>query len=89
MILMVQPMNWGISVRDWLLAISLGLLIGVGNLALLAAYASDGKASIITPLSGLYPLITVPLAVILFHESITMRELCGTGLALLSVGAVF
>src|SRR5207248_2808251 len=39
--------------RGVILALLLGLSLALGNLACLLAYASDGKASIITPLSGL------------------------------------
>ena len=42
--------------------------------AVLAAYARGGQAALIAPLSNLYPVISVPLAVLLLHETIGMRE---------------
>jgi uncharacterized membrane protein len=49
------------------------VLIGVGGLALFAAYR-DGKASIVTALYALYPALTVALAVPLFRESLDLRK---------------
>jgi drug/metabolite transporter (DMT)-like permease len=56
----------------------------LGNLSLLAAFRSGGKASIVTPLSGLYPVVTIPLAIILFQESVGLREWAGIALALVA-----
>jgi len=65
----IEPINWHISGKAWGIAIAFGALIGVGGLALFAAYR-DGKASIVTALYSLYPALTVLLAVPIFHEQI-------------------
>ena len=62
-----------------------GFLLGLGNLTLLAAYASQGKASIITPLSSLYPMVTVLMAVLFLRERVQGFEALGI---LLSLSAV-
>lgn len=77
-----------LSLAVWLSALGLGLLLGLGNLTLLAAYASDGKASIITPLAGLYPIVTIPLAIVFLGERVLPREWVGIALSLVAVVAM-
>jgi hypothetical protein len=48
----------------------------------LAAYRNEGKALIVTPLCGLYPLVTIPLAVVVLGEQVTSWEWVGIALAL-------
>lgn len=74
--------------RIWILVLALGFFLAFGNLAILAAFARGGQAAVITPLSGLYPLISVPVAVALFHEPLAGREFAGIILALASVAAL-
>jgi len=62
-----------LTARGWILSLILGALIGVGGLALFAAYR-DGKASIVTALYALYPALTVALAVPLFREPLDLRK---------------
>lgn len=83
-----SPMPHQLSLSVWLWALSVGFLLGMGNLTLLAAYAADGKASIITPLSGLYPAVTVPLAILFLGERVLPREWAGIALSLLGVAAM-
>jgi transporter family protein len=85
-ILAIERPGWSLPARDWLLVTLLGGAYGLGNLSLLAAYGHQGKASIVTPLSGLYPIVTVPLAMIFFGEAVGAREWLGIALAL-SAGA--
>ena len=59
-----------------------GLCGSVGNLALFASLASGGDASTVLPLSGVYPLVTVVLAVIILRERLNGIQLVGMGLAL-------
>ena len=47
-----------------------GIFNGLGFLSLLAAMRHGGKASVVEPLSGLYPVFVVLLAPVLLHESI-------------------
>ncbi|MFN0126143.1 MAG: DMT family transporter [Verrucomicrobiales bacterium] len=82
------PWPGAIEPRVWLLAGTLGFFIAFGNLAVLAAYARGGQASVIAPMSNLYPVISVPLAVLWFHESVGPRESLAITTALASVAAL-
>ena len=67
-----------------------GLLCALGCLGLFAAMKSGGKASIVGPLSALYPVIVVILSPFVLHESITALQgvgvLCGlVAVVLLSI----
>lgn len=77
-----------VSSRTWGLVIALGFFFGLGNYGILAAFAYGGKASVITPLSGLYPIVSIPLAIYLLHEHAGPREIAGITTALLSVVAL-
>jgi bacterial/archaeal transporter family protein len=68
--------------------VGLGFFFALGNLAILLAFARNGKASIITPLTALYPIVSIPLAIALFDEKISAREATGIFLALASVAAL-
>ncbi|MBM3834421.1 MAG: DMT family transporter [Verrucomicrobia bacterium] len=87
-IVATQSMNWSLSGKDWLCVILLGVLLGFGNLTLIAAYGSGGKASIVTPLASLYPIVTVPLAIGLLGERVSGREIAGIVLSLVGVIAL-
>jgi drug/metabolite transporter (DMT)-like permease len=84
-ILISNPLPPGISTRIWLLAIALGFTLALGNLTILLAFASGGNASIITPLAGLYSVVSIPIAILWFGERITGREAVGIALALTAV----
>ena len=64
------------------------LLFALGNLTLIYAYGTGGKAAIVTPLASLYSLVTIPLAVVLLHERISGREGLGIALAILAAVAL-
>lgn len=72
----------------WLAVLGMGFFLAFGNYAMLAAFAQGGKAAIIAPLGGLYPLLSVPAAVVIFHERIGPREIAGLVLAVLAVLAL-
>lgn len=82
------PWPEGLAPRAWLVVAGLGFFIAFGNLAVLAAYARGGKAAVIAPLSNLYPLISVPVAVLFLQERIGGREWAGIGTALAAVAAL-
>lgn len=67
-------------------AIAGGLLNGLGVLATLAAYRRGGKASVVTPLAAIYPMVTVILAVVFLGEKLVGVQIAGIALAL--VGGV-
>lgn len=83
-----EPWPVQLTPRNWTLVLALGFFLAFGNLAVLAAYARGGKAAIIAPLTSLYPLISVPLAVLWLSERIGLRELIGILCALGSVAAL-
>lgn len=89
-ILIQSPLDYhGVTPRTWTLAIALGFFFALGNFAILAAFASQGgKASVISPLGGLYPLVSIPIAVLFLGESVSRREFVGIALAIASVCAL-
>jgi drug/metabolite transporter (DMT)-like permease len=90
LLMLNEPMTWSLPVSDWWLLGLLGFTYGLGNLTVLAAYRAEGEASIVTPLAGLYPVLTIPLAITLFDERIVTRQWLGIGLALVAfVGLVY
>jgi len=82
------PTPVGVAFRTWTLAIALGFTLALGTLALLVAFAKKGKASIITPLAGLYPVVSIPIAILFLNERIGPREALGILLALISAIAL-
>jgi transporter family protein len=82
----VFPINWHLPGTTWGLLLLLGLFFALGNLTLLYAYSTGGKAAIVTPLAGLYSLVTIPLAIALLGERISDRE--GVAILLALAGAV-
>ena len=61
-----------------------GVFTGLGLLAYFAALAR-GKASIVSPVTGLFPLLTVVLAFILLKERMNRVQMAGVALALTSI----
>lgn len=88
MIALWDPPPIRLSPYLWLLTALLGFTLAFGNLTILLAFASGGKASIISPMSGLYPLISAPIAILAFGEDVSLREWCGIILAMLAVVAI-
>jgi transporter family protein len=89
--LLLQPfLNTGIAVihySAWNLtwASLSGVLNALGAWALFAALKSGGKASIVAPLTALYPLIVIVLVPFVLHESITRLQGVGVVCALVAV----
>jgi bacterial/archaeal transporter family protein len=61
-----------------------GIFGGLGNVTFYLAL-SQGKASVIVPMIGLAPLITVILALVFLKESINRVQAVGVVLALISI----
>jgi uncharacterized membrane protein len=68
-----------------LYGVAIGILGGIGGLAFFAAYRTGGNTSAIAAATGMYPLITVVLAVLILHERLTWLHVLG----LLFAGAAF
>jgi uncharacterized membrane protein len=65
------------SVRGICFGIGVGVLGGIGGLAFFAAYRTGGNTSAIAAATGMYPLITVVLAVLILHEKLTWLHVLG------------
>jgi bacterial/archaeal transporter family protein len=62
-----------------------GVLGGTGNIAFYLALAKGGKASVVVPLAGLAPVVTVILALLLLKESLNRAQILGLLLAFISI----
>jgi transporter family protein len=69
-----QP--WGVGA-----ALGAGLAMAVGLLCFFEALAR-GPATVVVPLTALYPAITVLLSRVILQEALTLRHLAGLALAL-------
>ncbi len=87
-LLLIEPLKGMPSLRTWLLAAALGFFFGLGNFAILLAFARAGKASIIAPLAALYPLVSIPIAILFLGEKVSSREWIGIAIALIAVVAL-
>jgi bacterial/archaeal transporter family protein len=62
-----------------------GVLNALGAWTLFTALKSGGKASIVAPLTALYPLLVIMLVPFVLHESITRLQVVGVVCALIAV----
>jgi bacterial/archaeal transporter family protein len=69
-----DPLPSGISVTTWAIAAAIGFTLALGNLTILLAFESGGKASIIAPLCGLYPIVGIPIAMFARGDEVDGRE---------------
>jgi transporter family protein len=76
---------WHYSGWNLTWAVLSGVLNALGAWALFAAMKSGGKASIISPLTALYPVVVVLLVPFVLHESITLYQGVGVLCALTAV----
>jgi drug/metabolite transporter (DMT)-like permease len=83
--LIYEPLPAAVSPEVWMLVIGLGFALALGNFTILLAFASGGKASVITPLTGLYPLVSIPIAILALGETMNWRESLGVAFALAGV----
>lgn len=66
-------------------AILTGALAGAGNVAFYLALSAGGKASIVTPLTCLFPVVTVLLAYCTLRERVTSVQAAGLLISFLSI----
>jgi transporter family protein len=62
-----------------------GILGGVGNLAFFQALVKGGEASIVAPVTALFPMVTVLLAVVFLKERIGRTQWAGLTLAFVAI----
>jgi uncharacterized membrane protein len=72
------------SWKSLTLALLNGVFNGLGFLSLMAAMRNGGKASVVEPLSGLYPIFVVLLAPALLHENIKPIHALGVSCAIVA-----
>lgn len=73
------------STRSLAFTLISAVLNTLGAWALLAAMKNGGKASIVVPLTALYPLVVVVSAPVILHESLSLLQGLGILCALTSV----
>jgi bacterial/archaeal transporter family protein len=73
------------STHNLVWALLSGLFNALGAWALFAAMKSGGKASIVSPLTALYPLVVVLVAPLVLRESVTILQGVGVFCALVAV----
>jgi len=83
-LLVTATLNWHVSRMVFWLAVAGGTLNGLGALTSFKALESGGKASIVISLISLFPLVTVAFAVTVLHETLTVWQAAGVGLAIVA-----
>jgi transporter family protein len=61
-----------------------GFLGSAGTILFYAALGA-GKASLIVPLTALYPVVTVALSLLVLHETVTLKQVFGVALAIAAI----
>jgi bacterial/archaeal transporter family protein len=72
--------------RGTIWAFLTGIIGGVGNIAFFEALVKGGKASVVTPATALFPMVTVVLALIFLKERLGRVQIAGLVLAF---GAIY
>jgi transporter family protein len=62
-----------------------GILGGVGNIAFFRALVVGGQASVVVPVTALFPLVTVILALAVLRERLGLLQKIGLALALIAI----
>lgn len=62
-----------------------GILGGVGNIFFFQALVKGGEASIVAPVTALFPMVTVLLAVIVLRERMGRAQWAGLALAFVAI----
>jgi drug/metabolite transporter (DMT)-like permease len=68
--------------RGFWIAFASGAITSLGNVACYQALAMGGKAAAVIPLTALYPLVTIVLALLLLGERLSTAQAAGIGAAL-------
>ena len=67
-----------------ILIVAAGILGSAGTMLFYAAL-DVGKASLIVPLTALYPVVTVALSLLILHEAVTIKQVIGIALAIAAI----
>jgi len=62
-----------------------GILGGVGNIAFFQALVKGGKASVVAPVTALFPMVTVLLALVFLKEELGRTQWLGLALAFAAI----
>jgi bacterial/archaeal transporter family protein len=62
-----------------------GILGGVGNIAFFQALVTGGKASVVAPVTALFPMVTVLLALVFLKERLGRKQWAGLALAFVAI----
>ena len=62
-----------------------GILGGLGNLAFFQALVKGGEASVVSPVTALFPMVTVLLAVLFLKERLGRTQWMGLALAFVAI----
>lgn len=82
-----QPLNWGLS-GPWLTA-AIQLPNAVAALLVIYAYRDRaGKVIIISPVVGLYPLVTIVLSLLVYQRVPDLRTVGGMAMALIAIALI-
>ena len=82
--LIVVPLDWHVKWSALALAAVSGALNVLGVMTSFAALERGGKASIVIPLTCMFPLVTILLAVLFLHETLTRVQIFGVVLAIVA-----
>jgi uncharacterized membrane protein len=81
-VMVVARPHWGLGRTVVVCSIAGGALNGLGAWTTFRALESGGKASVVTSLVSLYPLLTIVLAVLFLGERLTVTQSAGAVLAI-------
>ena len=62
-----------------------GILGGVGNIFFFQALVKGGEASVVAPVTALFPMVTVLLALVFLHERLGRVQWVGLALAFVAI----
>ena len=72
------------SLRGIFYSLVVGMLSAIGSTALFAAYGTGANTVVVTVVTGLYPMVTVILAVCFLRERLTKRQYLGLAFAVVA-----
>jgi len=71
--------------KGFVIACGSGVLGSLGNVAYYESLAAGGKAAAVTPITALYPLVTIGLAMLFLRERLNRVQALGVGLSVVAL----